>query len=109
MIQHKDLAEGRWQTMPLVEQLANVGSEVGRSIAWRKKNQREYALKAFFRAIELIDLSINDPKNKSRLRELTRVREVLSDFLFGDNEWNSTEASWQAYFLQFAYAARKNC
>ena len=109
MIEHKDLAQGRWQAMTLVEQLSNVGSEVSRSMAWQKKNQREYALKAFFRSLELLDLSINDPKNATRLRELTRLREVWADYLFGDNEWKSTEAGWTNYFLQFAYSARKNC
>lgn len=30
-LQHANLAEGRWRTLPLVEQLANVGSDVARA------------------------------------------------------------------------------
>lgn len=35
--------------------------------------------RAFERALELLDLTAADPKNQSRLRELRRVREALSD------------------------------
>jgi hypothetical protein len=36
--QHAGLAAGRWHTMPLVEQLGNVGSEVGRIARWKTKD-----------------------------------------------------------------------
>ncbi|KAF0133821.1 MAG: Uncharacterized protein FD145_1031, partial [Candidatus Saganbacteria bacterium] len=63
---------------------------------------------AFERALELLDLTISDKKNISRLRELLRVREVLADYFVFDNTYNSTDESWQKYFLQFNYAARLN-
>jgi len=50
---HHDLASGRWHTMTLVEQLANVGSEVNRAIeaqAGGRVRRRDQALK---RALEL--------------------------------------------------------
>lgn len=34
---HKELAEGRWEEFSLADQMANVGSEVFRSINWKKK------------------------------------------------------------------------
>lgn len=34
---HKDLAQGRWATMSLHEQMANIGSEVSRAFNWQKK------------------------------------------------------------------------
>jgi len=34
-IQHKELAAGRWNKLSFVEQMANVGSEVERTINWR--------------------------------------------------------------------------
>jgi hypothetical protein len=34
-VQHRDLAARRWQSFPLMVQLANVGSEVERALAWR--------------------------------------------------------------------------
>ena len=103
--QHRDLAAGRWQSFSLVEQLANVGSEVERALNWRKKNNVEYSRMALDRALELLDLTIADPRHRRRLNELTRLREVLLDYFIGDNQFGSTENSWRTYFYSFGYAA----
>ncbi|MFH1389765.1 MAG: hypothetical protein ABIH56_03475 [Candidatus Margulisiibacteriota bacterium] len=105
--QHKELAAGRWNTLSFMEQMANVGSEIGRTISWRKKDL-EYARLAFERALELLDLTISDIKNTSRLKEITRAREALVDYFVFDNTYCSTDESWQNYFLAFNYAARLN-
>ena len=107
-IQHKELAAGRWQEMPLMEQLANVGSEVERTLNWRAKNKPDMSGRAFDRSLELIDFTLNDPKNRSRLSEICRMRECWCDFIAGDNVYKSTPESWRKYFLEFNYAARKN-
>lgn len=104
--EHKELAGGRWMELPFFEQMANVGSEIERTIKWRNKGNDNYSQRAFERALELLYLTIDDKKNISRLRELTRVREALSDFYRFKNEYNSTDISWQKYFYQFTYAAR---
>lgn len=108
MIYHKDLAEGRWQQFSLMEQLANVGSEVSRALNWREKKNLAYSEKAFFRALELLILTIADPKNVTRLKELTRLKEALGDYFVGENEFKSTPESWMKYFYHFTYAARKD-
>ena len=107
-MEHRDLAAGRWFNFTLCEQLANVGSEVERAIAWGKKNNTEYKQRAFYRALELIDLTIQDPKNRKRLKEIIRVREMLADFFVFNNEYKSNETQWQKYFYNFTYAARLN-
>lgn len=107
IVQHKDLAAGRWSTFSLVEQMAHIGSEVERTINWKRKGNLSYSQKAFERALELLDLTLADKKLKGRLKEVARVREILVDYFIGNNEYASTEAAWQKYFLQFAYAARK--
>ena len=107
-IVHKDLARGRWAQMPLVEQMANIGSEVERALNWRKRKNADHARKAFERALELIDLSLGAAGSLPRLKELARVRETLVDHFFGTNEFVSTEVSLQKYFLHFVYAARRN-
>ncbi|TSC58004.1 MAG: hypothetical protein Greene041619_880 [Candidatus Peregrinibacteria bacterium Greene0416_19] len=61
---------------------------------------------ALFRMLELFDLTIADPKNRYRLRELCRAREVLCDFLVGDNAYHSTDVSLDHYFLQFVAASK---
>lgn len=101
---HKSLAGGRWQKFSFFEQMANVGSEVGRAINWRNKN-KEYSRLAFERALELLDLTISDSKNKKRLKELFRLREVLADYFYFENIYKSTDKSWHNYFNAFSYAA----
>src|SRR4030065_2161626 len=103
-VQHPSLAAGRWQTFSLMEQLANIGSEVERALNWRNKNHSEYSRLAFTRALELLNLTIADPRHRRRLKEITRLREALLDFFLGDNEFQSTEKSWRNYFYAFSYA-----
>jgi hypothetical protein len=105
---HQDLAAGRWFGRPLVEQLAHVGSEVERTIRWRDKGNAEFARRAFERALELLDLTIADVKHRSRLRELTRLREVLADYFWFDNRYGSTDESWHSYFHAFTHAAARS-
>lgn len=104
--QHKELAAGRWKTLSFLEQMANVGSEVERTIKWKEKGDKEYSNAAFERALELLDLTIADEKNKSRLKEILRVREALADYFAFDNEYKSSDKLWRDYFYAFNWAAR---
>lgn len=103
--QHKELARERWNRLSFFEQMANIGSEVERTIKWREK-KIEYSQAAFDRALELIDLTILDQRNTHRLKEIVRVREVLCDYFIFQNEYQSNDAQWQKYFYAFAFAAR---
>jgi len=95
----------RWFKFSLVEQMANIGAEIGRAINWREKDKKES--QAFFeRGLELLDLTIEDRKNKKRLEELLRVRETLADYFCFDNIYGSTDKKWNNYFYAFNYAAR---
>lgn len=108
MFIHKQQAGGRWYFLSLFEQLANVGSEVERAFNWQKKNEAEYSLKAFERGLELLDLTIADRRWRGRLKELTRLREVLGDYFLGDNHYQTSEEGLKKYFYDFSYAVRKN-
>ena len=57
---HSDLAGGRWHTMPLVTQLANVGSEVDRAIRGHEQGNAQRWARAFARALELFDLTATE-------------------------------------------------
>lgn len=84
-----------------------MGSEVGRALRWRSRNP-EIAKGALERALELLDLTLDDPRHRksvARLREIARVREVLVDFLAGPNRYGSSEASLQRYFDTYARGA----
>lgn len=104
---HNELASGRWFELSLVEQLANIGTDLERCIRWTNKNKPEYSSAAFDRVLDLIDLTVNDPKNKNRLREILRTREALIDHFIYDNQYNTTAEQWQKYFYQFNYAAAR--
>jgi len=106
--QHKELAMGRWSKLSFLEQMANIGSEVERALSWRIKKNADYAQKAFERALELIDLTLDKDRNYAHLKEITRMREALVDYFSGVNQFMSSEGSWREYFLPFAYASRRN-
>jgi len=82
-----------------------VGSEIERTMRWRAKGNAEYARRAFERALEFLDLTMADLKHRSRLRELTRLREVLADSFWFEKRYGSTDESWRKHFQAFTHAA----
>jgi hypothetical protein len=105
MVFHETLANGRWNTFSLAEQMGNIGSEVHRSIiAFQKKDMVRFT-NAFDRALELFDLTLADPKLQGRRWEIGRAREVFCS-LFYDPEPYSTPEGLDKYFMEFAVAAR---
>ena len=105
--QHQSLAAGRWQTFSLAQQMGNVGAEVARVFHWQGKDDK-LSWGAFERALELLDLTLDDATRPSSLKELARLREAITDYFFGTNQFKSTEESWRKYFIPFVYAARKS-
>lgn len=103
---HTEL-ESRWYTFSIFEQMSNIGAEVGRAFSWKKKGNEEMSKNAFYRALELVDFTVNDPKNKNSLKEFLRMRELLVDYYMGENIYKSTDESWNKYFYYFNIAARK--
>lgn len=101
--------EERWSSLSLIEQMANIGSEVGRTRKWMEKGNRRIAEGAFFRGLDLIDATIKNGRNNmdSRpclLKELCRARELFAA-AFMDNDTDNL-AFLDKYFGQFASAAR---
>lgn len=107
VIQHKNLAAGRWQQLSLMEQLGNIGSEISRALNWRDKDQKSYE-NAIDRALELLDLTISDPRWQNRLKEIVRTRELLCDAILGGKEYKTSLSDLDRYFFHFALAARVN-
>ncbi|MEK9170944.1 MAG: hypothetical protein AAB789_01350 [Patescibacteria group bacterium] len=103
--QHKNLAAGKWKELSLAEQLANVGSETSRALNWQNKDEKLYK-NAINRALELLDLTISDPRWRQRLKEIVRVREFLGAVIFSDNEFKTSLKDLDKYFFNFALVAR---
>jgi hypothetical protein len=104
---HADLAAGRWQSFTLVEQLANVGSEVERALRARERGLTQRFDRAVDRALELFDLTAIDARwSGPRRREILRAREYFCRVCFGGDVEADADAYLSRYFLQFATAAR---
>jgi hypothetical protein len=106
-IYHPDLAAGRWCTLSLASQLGNVGSEYERAWRWKQRCDQDRFEPAFARLLELLDLTIADPRWKNhRLKELTRLREVICDELYNDVPEIIHPSDLRKYFLYFGILAR---
>jgi hypothetical protein len=106
---HREAAAGTWFELSLMEQMGNVGTEVGRAARAKESGRDERARNALVRALELFDLTIADDRWRGpKRRELCRAREVACDFVAGDNAYHSSAVSLDRYFLPFAVAARKD-
>ena len=104
---NKELTKERWFAMSFLEQMANIGSEIGRTINWREKDGHRSDC-AFESALELLDLTIEDLKNRKHLKELCRLREALADYFCFANIYGSSDEKWNNYFYSFNYAANLN-
>lgn len=100
---HKNLNENDWFKLTLVTQMANIGSEAIRAVNWKNKGNNEYSDLALYRALELLNLTKSDKKNALRLKEVTRIYELLVDFFKGKNIYNTTPKFITNYFIQFTY------
>ena len=110
--QHRELAAGKWETMPFSQQMGNIGSEVSRALKWQAKGRTERSEKAFFRALELLDLTIEAAKNENarpngKLRELCRAREELCDYFHGENQFLTRPEKLIRYYDQFAFLVNR--
>ena len=105
---HKELADGRWYTFSIYEQLGNVGSEFERAARALERGEHERFEKAFERMLELLDLTIEDPKWRTacRLKELLRLREEVCDVFHGNQVFGTSIETLRKYFWYFGIAAR---
>ncbi len=102
---HKNLAGGRWSELTLFEQMGNIGSEVHRARMAEGKDEKLFQ-GAVDRALELFDLTLDDPRWRGRRTEIARAREVFCDTALGGTEYGTTLQDLEPYFDHFAFAAR---
>jgi hypothetical protein len=101
-------ATERWLKLTLVEQLANVGSEVERAIRAKHEGRVTRFDNALARALELFDLTAADDRWRGpRRREILRAREEFCRLFFSDDVPPGSAAGLQRYFLAFATVARR--
>ena len=87
--------------MPIKMQLANVGGEVSRAIRWKNRGDDGKKARFYDKAIELLELTKEDPKNKRRQSELDFCIEELRDYFEGDNYYQTTDDKLMRYYDSF--------
>lgn len=103
---HASLANGRWHTLTLSEQLGNIGSDVERAFRAHAQGRADRFALAFDRALELFDLTVKDQRlTAPGRREVLRAREQFCRVFFDDTCEGDLAEYLQKYFLQFAMAA----
>lgn len=101
----------RWSRMSIMEQLANVSSEVGRAGKWKRKGNAALSEGAFIRTLDLIDATIavgraGENGRAALLEELCRARDLFCEEYLSDDV--NALAPSEKYFSVFANAlARK--
>lgn len=91
----------RWVALPTLDQLGNIGSEVGRAMTAIRRGDDVSLDGALRRGLDLIDASAAAmPEN--RRRELLSAREIFTEAV----EKRRPDEKLEAYFMQYAIAAR---
>jgi hypothetical protein len=67
-----------WLKLTRSQQLGNIGSEIARARHWNAHNDDVNHKKALERALELLDLTLDDRRWESGVKEITRFREIVA-------------------------------
>ncbi|MBS0625156.1 MAG: hypothetical protein JSS32_03815 [Verrucomicrobia bacterium] len=102
--EHLESVRASWAKFSLVEQMANIGSEVSRALRAQGNPTRFWG--AVARALDLFYLTIEDIRWKGRRREILRVRELFAAAALGSDEFKTTLQDLDRYFDCFVWLAR---
>ncbi|MCB1190332.1 MAG: hypothetical protein H7A23_23700 [Leptospiraceae bacterium] len=76
---HKSMTVEKWSEYGFAKQILMIGSEFARAKSLIQKRKFDHVKECYARAMELVDLTIYDPKwnTLTKLRELLRFREMM--------------------------------
>ena len=92
----------KWYNLTVTQQLGNIGSEINRARGFEKKNDKEARDRCILRALELVDLTLTDPKWHNRLSELTCFQEVVYDWFKETHIYQITPEELENYCIAFS-------
>lgn len=97
----------KWQALSIFEQMGNIYSEIGRTLAAKQRGETEAATAAAVRALDLLDATSEGlaVERSPRLSEVLRAREVFAGAFLRARPDDAAQ-NLDAYFLPFAIAAR---
>jgi hypothetical protein len=104
MNNHVDIE--KWSRMTILEQMGNIGSEVGRAISAERRGDEVSKDGAIARAIDLFNATSQYlvAQKSPRLKEVLRAKDQFLQLFFDDNFADADKV--EDYFMQFAIAAR---
>lgn len=107
LVHHTNLADGRRYDLSLAQQMGNIGSEVWRTLKAKQEQSAKFT-KAAERMLELFDLTLSDRKYEyAQLKEISRLRECICSYLWGENEYNMDDTFLTKYFTAFGVVANR--
>ncbi len=97
---------GRWGRMTILEQMGNIGVEVGRAIKAKRNGDNDLMIGAIDRTLDLFnattEILISD--KSLRVKEVLRAEDQFLSLFFDDNFKDADKLD--DYFMQYALAAR---
>lgn len=97
----------RWQNMTIYQQMGNIAGEISRARHWQDRHDMPSRDRSLERALELVDLTIEQNRNSHRVRELVRFREAVGQWLIDAHDFDVLPEELENYCLPFAVAARQ--
>ena len=91
----------KWSKFSLAQQLGHIGSEISRARHWEEKKDLTSRDNALERALELVDLTLEDRRWRLRLKEIVRLREVIGDWLIGQKNYDVLPSALEEYCTSF--------
>ena len=98
--------DDNWSRFSLIEQLGNIGSEVGRARIAQYKDEEGFQ-NAIKRALELFDRTLSDLRWSAQRPEIETAREIFCDAISGGQKYRSNLDELEEYFMYFAIAAMR--
>ena len=96
------ITQQKWSQLSFAQRMGHIGSELSRARHWEARGDGVSQRNALGRALELVDLTLECEKHFPRLKELTRLREVICDWYCGSQYYEVSHDALLDYCTQFA-------
>ncbi len=109
-IYHKELAAGRWKELSFIEQMGNIGSEVGRTFIYFKQNDKKNFIISREKAMELFDLTLEDERWENKKEKIIKTKEMFCSLISDTNlteELDKKMNNLDEYFLRIGAIANE--
>lgn len=99
--------KSKWLKLSPTQQLGNIGSEIARANYWETHNDPANRERALERSLELLELTLDDQRWKSGLKEIARLREVICAWLYHQTFFDISLKELEDYCISFAIRLEK--